>query len=134
MITRRSCGGTSNVHVSTCFFCDKDSGNLHQVATFSIDTRVRKCALELQDTILLAKLSAGDLISQEAVYHSSCLGSLYNKAIRNRTESSGDKTDKMFQGTALAELLSYIEETRTDLPTRFQFLSLQTLHSYTLHV
>ena len=63
---------------------------------------------------MLAKLSAGDLISQEAVYHSSCLVSLYNKAIRNRTESSGDKTDKMFQGIALAELLSYIEETHTE--------------------
>ena len=63
---------------------------------------------------LLAKLSAGDLILQEAVYHSSCLVSLYNKAIRNRTESSGDKTDKMFQSIALAELLSYIEETRNE--------------------
>ena len=63
---------------------------------------------------MLAKLSAGDLISQESVYYSSCLVSLYNNAIRNRTESSGDKTDKMFQGIALAELLSYIEETRTE--------------------
>ena len=63
---------------------------------------------------MLAKLSAGDFISQEAVYHSSCLVSLYNKAIRNRTESSEDKTNKMFQGIALAELLSYTEEARTE--------------------
>ena len=112
-ITRRGCVAF-NVHVSTCFFCDKDSGDLHQVATFLVDTKVRKCALELQDTILLAKLSADDLISQEAVYHSSCLVSLYNKTIRNRTESSGDKADKMFQGIALAELFSYTEEARTE--------------------
>ena len=107
----------------------------HQAATFSVDTRVRKCALELHDTILLAKLSAGDLISQEAVYHSSCLVSLHNKAIRNRTESSGDKTDKMFQGDALAELLSYIEETRTEstysIPI-FKFADLAKL--YTSHL
>ena len=113
-IMRRSCGGASNVHVSMCFFCDKDSGDLHQAATFSVDTRVRKCALELHDTVLLAKLSAGDLISQEAVRHSSCLVSLYNRVIGNRTESNGDKTDKMFQGIALAELLFYIDEIHTE--------------------
>ena len=33
--------------------------------------------------MLLAKLSAGDLISQEAVYHSKCLVAIYNKAQRS---------------------------------------------------
>jgi hypothetical protein len=42
--------------------------------------KVRECALLLQDSKLLAKLSAGDLFSQEAVYHNKCLVSLYNKA------------------------------------------------------
>ena len=32
--------------------------------------------------MLLAKLSAGDLNSQEAVYHSDCLVTLYSKAIK----------------------------------------------------
>ena len=30
---------------------------------------LEKCAIELQDTVLLAKLAAGDMISQDAVYH-----------------------------------------------------------------
>ena len=42
------------------------------------------------------------------------LVSLYNKAKINRTESGRDRTDKMFQGIAVAELLSCIEETRTE--------------------
>ncbi len=45
-----------------------------------LDIRVRQCALKLQEKPLLAKLSAGDLIAQEANYHAQCLASLYNKA------------------------------------------------------
>ena len=41
---------------------------------------VRRCALELEDTALLAKLAAGDMIAIEAKYHNNCLRSLYNKA------------------------------------------------------
>lgn len=44
------------------------SGELHKVSTFSIDSNIRKYALQVQDTVLLAKLSAGDVISQEAMY------------------------------------------------------------------
>jgi len=40
----------------------------------------RRCALALQDTKLLAKLSAGDVISQELKYHTTCLINLYGKA------------------------------------------------------
>ena len=54
-------------------FCDDASGTLHQASTFNMDARVRKCAIQLQDRLLLAKLSAGDLISQKAVYHSNCM-------------------------------------------------------------
>ena len=48
-----------------CFFCSKPETNekLHEVSTFQVDFRVRKCAHELQDEDLLAKLSAGDLIA-----------------------------------------------------------------------
>ena len=56
-----------------CFFYGDVSDDLHDVSTFMIDKRVRECALELQDTVLLAKLSVGDLISQEAKYHAICL-------------------------------------------------------------
>lgn len=74
---RNSFGRTS----STCqklllllfFFCDNASGTLYEASTFNMGARVRKCAIQLQDIVLLAKLSASDLISQET---------LYNKALR----------------------------------------------------
>ena len=53
---------------------------LRHASTFQLDIHVRQCALKLQDKPLLAILSAGDLIAQEAKYHAKCLASLYNKA------------------------------------------------------
>lgn len=111
--TRNSSGTrTSNVR-SCCFFCDDTSGTLHQASTFNLDARVRKCAIQLQDRVLLAKLSAGDLISQEAVYHSNCLVTLYNKAQRFSENTEGGE-EKLLQGIALAQLVAYIEETRAE--------------------
>ena len=43
------------------------------VSTMNLARNVRKCAIELQDTVLLAALAAGDMISQYAVYHRACL-------------------------------------------------------------
>ena len=64
-----------------CFFCETSSTSepLHEVSTFQVDSRVRKCVLVLQDERLLAKLSAGDMVAQDAKYHRRCLTSLYNK-------------------------------------------------------
>ena len=51
-----------------CFFCETMSSSelLHEVSTFYLDSRVQKCALVRQDERLLAKVSAGDMIAQEA--------------------------------------------------------------------
>jgi len=46
-------------------------------STYEIDRRVRQYALDLQDTVLLAKLDACDMIAIEAKYHKSCLTALY---------------------------------------------------------
>ena len=43
---------------------------MHEAATFQIDKRVRACAVQLEDTELLAKLSTGDMVALEAKYHS----------------------------------------------------------------
>ena len=68
--------------VETCFFCDKPEGSLCKASTFGVDFKVRQCALKLQDKQLLAKLSTGDLIAQNAQYHLQCLvhRALYNRA------------------------------------------------------
>lgn len=83
--TRACSGATTSKAVKSCFFCGSSSETLHEASTFNIDTRVRECAHQLQDKVLIAKLSAvGDMISQEAVYHAKCLVALYNKAQRSK--------------------------------------------------
>ncbi|KAH3717216.1 hypothetical protein DPMN_059997 [Dreissena polymorpha] len=83
-LTRLSTGAAAKSEIGKCFFCGDSNGNLHQVSTFEMDRSVRKYALELQDTVLLAKLSVGDMISQEAVYHLKCYRDLFH---RKRKES-----------------------------------------------
>ena len=51
-----------------CFSsCDKParSAPLHEASTFDLNEKVRKCAIKLEDTPLLATLSTGDRIAQE---------------------------------------------------------------------
>ena len=54
----------------TCFFVNEPAGSavLHNASTYSIDVNVRRIALELENTALLAKLAAGDMIAIEAKY------------------------------------------------------------------
>ena len=66
-----------------CFFCDKPAGlfgDLHEVSTKEVDWKVRKCALALEDTELIAKLAPADMIALEAKYHTQCLLRLYDNA------------------------------------------------------
>ncbi|KAG0722169.1 hypothetical protein GWK47_045015 [Chionoecetes opilio] len=65
-----------------CFFCGKAPGSagLHEAATFQLDSRVRSCALILDDMDLLTQLNPGDMVAQEAKYHRNYLLNLYNRA------------------------------------------------------
>ena len=109
----RSCTNSDVVFESRCFFCEKADGELHLSSTFQLDKNVRRCATELNDTNLLAKLSAGDMISQDAMYHTKCLANLYNK-VRPTTKDENLRKLHEFEGIALAELCSYIEEVRME--------------------
>ena len=100
----------------SCFFCGRTEGDLHLVSTFQLDKNVRRCATELNDSVLLAKLSAGDMISQDAVYHKKCLVSLYNK-VRPSKRDDGHSQRNETENIALAELCAYIEDTRLESDT-----------------
>ena len=95
---------------STCFRCEEYSTRnnpLHNVSTFGLDARVRKCAMVLQDEKLLAKLSAGDLAALEAKYHDPWVASLYRKTERVKEEGEEDETiPRLPKGIELAELQS----------------------------
>ena len=118
--TRKRKGSSSSMSTPLCFFSDKPAGSLplHSASTFDMDERVRNCALDLGDKALLAKLSAGDMIAIEAKYHSKCLAALYNRhtAARNMKANQSEETnsDSERHSIALVELVSYIDETRTD--------------------
>ena len=120
-----------------CFFCDEPasaSNTLHRASTFRLDARVRKCSLILQDERLIAKLSAGDMVAQDALYHARCLAALYKKAstAEHAEDKEGeDETVKINHGLVLAELISYIEESKTDeaVSPVFKLADLSKLYS-----
>ena len=111
---------TITVQNMKCFFCESDDNTeqLHEASCFRLNERVRECAHVLQDSRLLAKLSAGDLVALEAKYHSRCLVALYNKAER-KTEKHpiSQRSDQVTHGLVLAELLAYMDETRQNSET-----------------
>ena len=99
----------------SCFFCEKSDANevLHKVSTLSLDKKVRELAVLLQENELLAKLSSGDMVAVDALYHKSCLTTLYNKArsLENNADSK-QHAEKTINGIVLAELVAYIEDKR----------------------
>ena len=121
---------------SLCFFCGEDnsSAQLHEASTVgddSMDDRVRKCAVRLGDKQLLAKLSAGDLVAQEAKYHAKCLVSLYNRARDSYSDQKDSHMKNIGHGIALAELVLYINDTRNsqDIATVFKLRDLADLYN-----
>uniref|UniRef100_UPI00358E794D uncharacterized protein isoform X2 n=1 Tax=Myxine glutinosa TaxID=7769 RepID=UPI00358E794D len=98
-----------------CFFCDEvatERASLHDAMMPKLTYRVKQCALKLQDQELIAKLSSGDLVAQDAKYHAPCLVKLYNAASRKTAVVRQRNTDGVSHGIALAELLGYIEDTK----------------------
>ncbi len=77
------------------FFCDKEETkeSLTQAQTLGLDKRVRDAATQLQDEKILAKLSAGDMIAVEAVYHKTCLAALYNRIKHITTTCPEEKSE-----------------------------------------
>ena len=99
---------------SHCFFCDTvDSQlNLHAASTLEVDQKVRECAFLLNDSKLIAKLSAGDLLAIETRYHAKCLVGLYNRARQSNSPTTKHtvKSQVELDELAFAELIAYVNE------------------------
>ena len=108
----RSLSSEATSSDASCFFCgESGTETLHGVATYQVDTRVRKCAAQVGDNELLARLS---MVALEAMYHSKCLLALYYRA--KTTVEAEPKTDHegVMSRIVLAELVLYIEETHLE--------------------
>ena len=72
--------------------------------------------MTLQDFDLLAKLSEGDMIAQDAMYHPLRLLAFYKKA-KSVNENSAPIVDeeKEFRGMVLAELAAFMQQERDRL-------------------
>ena len=91
-----------------CFFCGKGKPqNLHRAPTFKLGKKVREYAMTFQDFDLLAKLSEGDMIAQDATYHPLCL-------LNDNSAPIGDE-EKELHGMVLAELAAFMRQERDRL-------------------
>ena len=102
-----------------CFFGYSDESNkqtLHSVTTFGVDRGVRKIATEMNDSVILAKLTQGDMIAIEACYNAKCSSSYYNKSCAKERESKCN-SDAVLYGVSLAEIVAQIEEQKDEAKT-----------------
>ena len=99
-----------------CFICNQTDTkkNLHEAMTLPMTTKLRKIAQNLLDDNLLAKLSVGDVVSQEYKYHAICLTRVYNRErarlSSQNTDSKEAKHKQEAYAYALAELEIFIRE------------------------
>ena len=100
---------------------------LHKVMSKELDNRFSYYTEVLNDTELLAKLAGGDLIAQEAKYHSTCAVKLYNrvrsKLREENTSSAVPQGTKSYEEIAFLHLVSDVEEYRYDIDVRTFILS-----------
>ena len=108
-MTRRSL--SAHNFTKSCYICEgHDGGDQHECQTLQVDRHVRKIANELGDKKLLAKLSEGDMVAAEAMYHSKCLVQLYNRCRSHTHFKTGAESDRdRIKGIALPEVVSFIE-------------------------
>ena len=114
--TRRLCNPMPANNKETCFFCEEYDvdKNLFKAATKDITKNVYKCAKQLCDRKLLAKLAPGDMIAINAKYHLNCLNILYNRYRSHLTNIEFKKQSNQvsYDSLVFAELIAHIEEAR----------------------
>ena len=79
--------------------------------TFTVDEHVRLCATLTNDTLMLGKLTEGDMIAMESKYHPACLLAFYRKATPVHVENNVEISDAVTplvnaESLALAEVVA----------------------------
>ena len=76
-----------------CMFCNNPSTNqskLLDVRSLTLDKNIRRMAVELEDWVLLGRISDGNLVAIEAKYQFDCLTSFSNRYRSLTTQRSKD--------------------------------------------
>ena len=98
---------------NACFFCEEKE-NLHAVTSLSFDESIRKMATQLEDSKLIAKLAAGDMVATEALYHKSCVTKLWNsyQSCTNGQDKDNESSGKISStGNALDSVVNWLRDT-----------------------
>jgi hypothetical protein len=103
----------SSVTKNVCIFCSGTEGDLHEFRTLGADKNIRQMATDLQDTAVLAKIAAGDVVAVDGMYHLNCLTEFRNRHrsfLRKRKSTDGSPTkEKKIEARAFIELVNFIE-------------------------
>ncbi|KAK3926446.1 BRISC and BRCA1-A complex member 2, partial [Frankliniella fusca] len=95
-----------------CFLCGRPgerNNPLHLCQTKEVEERIIKCANDLGNSELLSQIfTYGDLIAEEAKYHTACLVKLYNSARRVYCSTKEDMDEMLCESMAFADLISYL--------------------------
>ena len=89
---RRSSNVDLRNFIPNCFFCGEADceEKLHKCETFAVNQKVRNIAHELGDTTIMAKLSEGDMIATEAMYHVKCWVNYCNRCRHKQLTLPGE--------------------------------------------
>ena len=112
----RSSHSSIDLKDNKCFLCNKpaESEDLHNAFTYDTDVKVHRCAIELEDTALLAKLEPEDTNALEAKYHQKCLANLYNRARSLQNTVSNKSRDAHLHAIAFTELVTFMKDLQKD--------------------
>ena len=120
----------SSPKLKVCFFCNQPADNkkpLHLALSSQIYNRVRRCADILEDSLLHAKLSYGDMKAQDALYHRLCLINLYRRASVCHIGDEITDADRKLHGIAFAEVVPFVEESISESLDVFPLFKLSDL-------
>ena len=121
-----------------CFFnCTTETNTENPLRQMKqLDSRLMEYAKVLEDDQLITRLSAADLIAQEAKYHDRCALNLFNEAKARLRKDYGhsESCHLLWHSLAFAELLDYTEDGWGDLecpPFKLSDLTLLLKHRLT---
>ena len=76
-------------------FQQKEMSNSVEIRTLEGKIReTEKCAAQLSDSRILSKLAAGDMVAQDAVYHSLCLKDYYRRPKKRQAMEKREENEQ----------------------------------------